>query len=122
MQFGQMALFPETDRSPRCVHPSTDEQRDRRRLPAYSAADGGRPGSSVIFLGWRTKGKTVTTGIISTKDNETKGQTQTSLCCLFPMPPARLSSIDLSLESDTREHAACGFAGILPTRNDGGAE
>lgn len=38
------------------------------------------------------------------------------------MPPARLASIDLSLEPDTREHAAGGFAGILPTRNDGGAE
>lgn len=96
MQFEQMPLFPNTDRSPRCVHHSADEQQDGGRLTAYSAADGGRPGSSVIFLGWRTQGKTETTGIMSTTDN------QTSLCCVLPIPPARLSSMDLSLRPDTR--------------------
>lgn len=51
-----------------------------------------------LFFSWGiTQGKTANTGIMSTKDNETRGQTGTSLCCLFPVSPARLSSIDLSL-------------------------
>lgn len=36
------------------------------------------------------------------------------------MAPAQLSSIDLTLEPDTREHAAGDFTGILST--NGGAE
>lgn len=79
-------------------------------------ACGGRPRSSVIFLGLRTHCETAPKGIMLTPDNETKGQTQTSLCFLFSSPrlcPFHDSILWIyrpSLPIDTRKRAACGFA------------
>lgn len=87
----------------------------------YTGGDGGRSGSSVIFLQCFTDDKTTLRVIMSTKDNENKGRMQTSLCCLLPMTLAWLFC-RYSLPIDTREHAACGFAGMLSTKNNGGAE